>query len=404
MPRGRDPRATTFSTVTSVSESREHFKGSAQRATATRAAAKRVAARLRAPGARAWYVGAASGLVWQSLLVVNVLFLDLPALSKVFGLALLAMLYVVFMLLGPIIWHESVRTRLMAIGGYWAASCLLFPFIGPSAIWMWLVVVSLAAFTHLSWRIAAVTCGLVVIVQLAVAAGARFEYGLIFAPIVTTVAGVTLVGLGLISRSNVSLRIANEEIARLAVVEERARFGRDLHDVLGHTLTVVTVKAELARRLVGMDPTKAEAEIADIERLTRSALADLRLAVSNYREVRLDTEFAAAETALRAGGIVAHLPETVEPVAERLSGLFAWVLREGVTNVIRHSGASECWVTVTANHLAVADNGRGPGGESGEAPGNGLRGLRERSAEADAEVLVTHSVHGGFELTVRRIA
>jgi len=364
--------------------------------------------RLRAQGARSWYIGAASGLIWQVLLVVSVLSLDLPVLSKVIGLVLLAALYAAFMLLGPIIWNESIRTRLVTIAAYWAVSFLLFPLIGPIAIWVWLLVVSLAAFTNLPPPLAIGTSVLVILVQFGIGAATAFAHGVLFAPIVTAVGAAGLIGLGLISRTNVNLRLANDEIARLAVVEERARFGRDLHDVLGHTLTVVTVKSELARRLVTIDPAKAAAEIADIERLTRSALADLRLAVSNYRETSLDAELAAARTALEAAGIDPHLPDSFPKLDSRLEGVFAWVLREGVTNVIRHSGAAECWVTIETHSLRVADDGRGPDttvpGATVPGPtvtGNGLRGLRERSAEASAELLVGRSPQGGFELVVR---
>jgi two-component system sensor histidine kinase DesK len=360
--------------------------------------------RLRDPTARSWYIGAASGLLWQAILVVTVVFLPVPAGQKAAGLVLLALLYAAFMLIGPIIWHETTPVRMFVIAAYWAVSFALFPLIGPTAIWLWLLVVSLAAFTNLRLGIAISLSASVVIVQFVVAALAGFDYGLVFAPIVTTVTAATLIGLGFISRSNGRLRTANAEIARLAVVEERARFGRDLHDVLGHTLTVVTVKSELARRLVTIDPAKAEAEIADIENLTRGALADLRTAVSNYREIDLETELVAAETALRAAGIDAYLPGQLTPVDERVRGVFAWVLREGVTNVIRHSGATACWVTVDADRLAVCDDGRGPAASVSGAPGNGLRGLQERGAEAQVEVVVSRSEQGGFELTARRAA
>jgi two-component system sensor histidine kinase DesK len=354
--------------------------------------------RLRAHGARAWYIGAGSGLIWQILLVVGVLFLDLPVFSKVLGLVLLAALYATFMVIGPIIWNESIRTRLVAIAAYWAVSFLLFPLIGPIAIWMWLLVVSLAAFVNLPLRLAIGTSVLVILVQFGIGVATAFAHGVVFAPIVTAVGSAGLIGLGLISRTNVNLRVANDEIARLAVVEERARFGRDLHDVLGHTLTVVTVKSELAQRLVTIDPAKAEIEIADIERLTRSALADLRLAVSNYRETSLDGELVAAKTALDAAGIEANLPES--PLNPRQQGVFAWVLREGVTNVIRHSGATACWVTIDDRSLTVADDGCGLD-SSATTEGNGLRGLRERGAQAGAELHIGASIRGGFELAVR---
>jgi two-component system sensor histidine kinase DesK len=189
------------------------------------------------------------------------------------------------------------------------------------------------------------------------------------------------------------------------VVEERARFGRDLHDVLGHSLTVVTVKSDLARRLVKIDPDRAETEIAEIEQLTRSALADLRVAVANYRDIGLDSELVAARTALTAAGIRAHLPDDSSAVDPRLQGVFAWVLREGVTNVIRHSGATGCWVSLAPDRLTVADNGRGT--EAAVAltdNGHGLRGLRERTEAIGAVIEIGRSSHGGFELTARAAA
>lgn len=361
--------------------------------------------RLRSPGSRPWYIGGASGVLWQAILVISVIADSRPVLSKVLGLALLALFYAAFMLLGPIIWQEKNRTKLIVIGCYWAASFFLLPLIGPITIWLWLLVVSLAAFTGLRPKLAAIASAAVILVQVAICAAVGFANGIVFAPVVTVICAATLIGLATLTRSHDDLRAANTEIARLAVVEERARFGRDLHDVLGHSLTVVAVKSELARRLVSIDPEKAEAEIADIERLARVALADLRLAVSNYREIAFESELVAADTALAAAGITAHLPIGVEPIDPRVHGVFAWVLREGVTNVIRHSGASECRVTVGLDTLTIADDGRGPAGSldgTGLCDGNGLRGLRERAAEAGAALFVSRGAGGGFELTVRR--
>jgi two-component system sensor histidine kinase DesK len=361
--------------------------------------------RLTTHGARQWYIGAASGLLWQTLLVVSVILGRQPAGSKVIALALLGLFYLVFMFLGPIIAVESSTVKILVIGGYWAASWLLFPLVGSQTIWLWLLVIALLAFTGLPWRIAASASLFVVLVQLAIAASVQFELGTVFAPIVTAVGALSLIGLGALTRSNHNLHLAHDEIARLAVVEERARFGRDLHDVLGHSLTVVAVKSELARRLVRIDPDKAQQEIADIETLARSSLSDLRLAVANYRELALDSELAAAATALSAAGIAADLPSTATGVDPRWRGVFAWVLREGVTNVIRHSGADACWVTIGTDFITVADNGRGPAGPTASAPdtSHGLRGLGERTGEIGAVLHVGRSRHGGFELTARRV-
>ncbi len=205
-------------------------------------------------------------------------------------------------------------------------------------------------------------------------------------------------------RRNAELAQARSEITRLAVADERNRFARDLHDILGHSLTVVAVKAELAGRLVRLDPDRAEAEIADVERLSREALADVRTALSGYREVTLMGELANARSALAAAAIEADLPPALDHVPARRRELFGWVLREGITNVVRHSEASRCQVYVTDREIRITDDGRGPVNGSpvdGSRPGIGLVGLRERVEAQGATLSVGKAPDGGFELRVR---
>jgi len=155
-------------------------------------------------------------------------------------------------------------------------------------------------------------------------------------------------GVTQLMNRNVDLHLAREENARLAVEEERNRMARDLHDILGHSLTVITVKAELAGRLMDADPVRARAEVADLERLSRDALMDVRRAVEGFRELTLPGELARARESLRSAGIEADLPNSVEVVPSDMREVFAWAVREGVTNVIRHSGATRCTVRLTA--------------------------------------------------------
>ena len=198
---------------------------------------------------------------------------------------------------------------------------------------------------------------------------------------------------------NIDLVHAEEENARLAVAEERNRFARDLHDILGHSLTVITVKAELANRLLDADPSRVRAELDDLERLSRDALADVRRAVEGYRDLTLPGELARARAALRAAEIEADLPNSTDDVPSELRELFAWTVREGVTNVIRHSGAARCTVRFGPTGVEVCDDGSGPVGDT--QAGNGLTGLRERASAAGA-VLVTSAVEPqGFRLAVR---
>ncbi len=207
------------------------------------------------------------------------------------------------------------------------------------------------------------------------------------------------------------LRQTQHELAALAVSEERNRVARDMHDILGHSLTVIAVKAELAGRLLPVDPGKAGAEIAELEDLARGALEDVRATVGGYRGASVLSELASARTALAAAGIEAELPGAADAVPATSRELFGWALREGVTNVIRHGNAKRCRVILTAGLLQVDDDGVGPCPPAAgqDVPGqdrpsrtfgNGLRGLSERAAAAGATMDVGRSDLGGFRLRI----
>ncbi len=214
-------------------------------------------------------------------------------------------------------------------------------------------------------------------------------------------ASFAMFGVSRLAQRNSELQAAQQQIRRLAVAEERARAARDLHDILGHSLTVVAVKAELAGRLLELDPARAAAEIADVERLAREALADVRGTVGAYRGVDLASELAGARSALAAAGVVAELPESVPPLPADRDELFGWAVREGVTNVVRHSGARRCVIRVEPSAVEVRDDGRGPADQRGTAAGHGLAGLRERAGRLDATVTVGRPDDGrGFLLRV----
>lgn len=216
-------------------------------------------------------------------------------------------------------------------------------------------------------------------------------------------ASVAVFGLRMALRRSQQLSAAREDLARLAVQEERNRFARDLHDILGHSLTVVTIKAELAGRLVQVDPAAAEREIADVERLTREALVDVRAAVAGYRGITLAGELANARAALHAAGIEADLPSALDDVPGERRGLFAWAVREGVTNVVRHSGAGRCSIRVGPDAVEVRDDGRGQAPDAfshaDTSPGHGLVGLGERARGLGGRV-ATRSTPDGFVLRV----
>jgi two-component system sensor histidine kinase DesK len=212
------------------------------------------------------------------------------------------------------------------------------------------------------------------------------------------IGGLAMWGVVRLVQRNGELAAAREEITRLAVEDERNRFARDLHDILGHSLTVVAVKAELAGRLVRLDPDRAEAEIAEVEQLARQALADTRSALAGYRDVTLARELVNARSALGAAGIDADFPVAIDDVPAARRELFGWVVREGVTNVVRHSGASLCSVRIGPSTVEIVDNGTGDGVP--HTDGHGLRGLRERAEAAGGSLSVLRSPKG-FALTVR---
>lgn len=196
-------------------------------------------------------------------------------------------------------------------------------------------------------------------------------------------------------RRTLELRAAQQEVSRLAAERERMRIARDLHDLLGHSLTAVTVKAQLAGRLVGRDDARAAGEMQEVERLSRQALADVRAAVAGYREVSLAVELATAREVLGAAGIAADLPRAVDEVPAELRELFGWVVREGVTNAVRHSGASRVRVGVAASSVEVTDDGCG---RAVGAAGSGLAGLAERAAAAGGQLEAGPDPAGGFRL------
>ncbi|MGA5272499.1 sensor histidine kinase [Streptomyces cellulosae] len=200
------------------------------------------------------------------------------------------------------------------------------------------------------------------------------------------------------------LREARRELARRAVEEERLRFSRDLHDLLGHTMSVIVVKSEAARRLAPLDTEAALAQVTDIEAVGRQALTEIREAVTGYREGSLDTELDRARSALAAAGVVPVVRRSGPVPGARTEVLLGWVVREAVTNVVRHSGARRCEIAIEADgeraRLTVTDDGdgtRADGGAAG-ADGTGLRGLAERLAAADGTLRTGRGDGGGFEV------
>jgi two-component system, NarL family, sensor histidine kinase DesK len=199
-----------------------------------------------------------------------------------------------------------------------------------------------------------------------------------------------------IARTNQTLLEARAEVARLASETERNRIARDLHDLVGHSLTAITVKSNLARQLAAKESSPALREITEVEQLSRQALADVRAAVSGYRDVTLAGELARARELLRASGITADIPTATEPSGSVSQELFGWAVREGVTNVVRHSRASRCTIAVSATAVEISDDGTA----TTAAIGNGITGLRERADAVGATVAAGPIAPHGWNLRV----
>ena len=221
---------------------------------------------------------------------------------------------------------------------------------------------------------------------------------------------LTLFALSALGRSNRELHAARTELAELAVAEERSRIARDLHDTLGHSLSLIALKSELARRVLADDPARAAAEIGDVEVAARDALASVRETVSGYRRPSLAMELAGARTALQAAGIENEVEPAPEGLPPDVDAMLGWAVREGVTNVLRHSDASRASIRVVADGdsraVEVVDDGTsgaaaGIGGADDRARrGSGLDGLRERAATLGGLVEAGPLPDRGFRLRV----
>ena len=191
-------------------------------------------------------------------------------------------------------------------------------------------------------------------------------------------------------RADVKLRMAHEEIEQLAAVAERERIARDLHDVLGHTLSVIVLKAELAGRLLERDPQRAAQEIADVERTARTALSEVREAIGGYRSRGLPAEMELARNTLQAAGVALACESPLPHLQAEEETVLCLAVREAVTNIVRHAHAANCRMSFSTSangihSLLITDDGASPQFEEG----NGLRGMRERIQSLGGRLSIT---------------
>lgn len=291
-------------------------------------------------------------------------------------------------------WTEVTRIGRRHLAVMVALALLVSLVIGLEALGMATFVVAFAMFTLP--LVGALVLGAVV---LAVALLLPWWQGVLgelwgFIPLLIMVGTFTAI-IRVIEDRQITHQAAQDE---LMLAAERDRVARDVHDVLGHSLTVVTVKAELAERLVDVDPQRAKAELAEIQSLTRQSLAEIRATVAGLRIARLTEEIETARSTLAAAGMEASLPQDPSVVEPRHRMTLAWALREAVTNAVRHSGARRCTVELGEDWLVVTDDGVGT---RGRREGNGIRGLRERVTAAGGRVSIEAGPTGGTRLRVQ---
>ncbi|WP_328746869.1 histidine kinase [Streptomyces sp. NBC_00285] len=245
----------------------------------------------------------------------------------------------------------------MGYGGNWL---LFFPLFG-------LATGAVVRLPHLRW------VGAVVAVVAGTASVLREGWGGLDTAYGTWISTMVTAAIMSLSEAVRQLREAREELARRAVEEERLRFSRDLHDLLGHTLSVIVVKSEAARRLAPRDLDAALLQVSDIESVGRQALTEIREAVTGYREGSLSADLDRAASALRAAGIEPVVRLSGPPLAAQTEVLLGWVVREAVTNAVRHSGARRCEISVAGSaervRLRVWDDGPGAPADTGPATG-----------------------------------
>ncbi|WP_201712972.1 sensor histidine kinase [Rossellomorea arthrocnemi] len=343
---------------------------------------------------------------WSRLLIIPSLYmLLLPFGDKWYG-------YVLFILLALLFWRSTsnVKHRERSIVIQHMCVMLLIILFNPWNIWYGLYPAVVTGLLPSFARITVYTGSMVVFYIAAIWYHVEFDFGtqdLSWIPIL-----ILLVGLPYFLRNQqisnqvkIELLSANEEIARLIKIEERERIARDLHDTLGHTLSLLTLKGELVEQLVQRNPDEAIQEVRELQHISRNTLIQVRKLVSDMQSVRLSEEVIQASQFLRSAGIVIHLNsmdlEKIPLVNGKILGL---CLRECVTNIVKHSQAGNCWMTIFENSgsfiLEIEDDGVGMGSVNRTHEGSGLMGMKERLRMIEGKLHWKSNAGGGMNITI----
>lgn len=361
------------------------------------------------------------GLLWLIFLVDFAAFLhrqtfDLPAAIAAWGaLAIFVGAYVGVMTVGTPVWVSRIRRDLVfnrsaiwsmiAITGIFA---LVFPTENFGFVYIYAAVSSgMFLFRTEATRI---ILGLAILSALSGIFASASSGNILSSTLLVGGIGMNTVFWSALMAQNRELRRARAEITRLAVSEERLRFARDVHDLLGHSLSLIALKTELAGRLLESHPSRAALEIADVERVARIALQEVRDAVTGYRAPSLGEELENARQTLTAAGISVRIVESVADLPMEFDRVLAWFVREGTTNVIRHAGAGAGAVSVSISRAKdeifaeMTDDGcydDRHASPSDRGSGHGLVGLRERIHACSGSLTTGRMPGGGFRIYAR---
>jgi two-component system sensor histidine kinase DesK len=365
--------------------------------------------------------------IWLAYLigpVANLITQHYTPAQRAAGLAIIAAFCLIYVTLVPN-WPSSPRyanAGLAALAALAAAGCILFGGMGAASLWIFVSSASGLLVANHRWAVRvvmAVAVCYVVFCYTGHVAMTDFLGNLL--PVAFL--GLAMIGLRRQVQLTSELHRAREEVVQLAASEERLRLARDMHDLSGQSLSVITLKSELAARLLSKLPAGPERdrvrdEIEQVAAVSRQTLHDIREAISGYRRPTLAVEAVTSRAALESAGIAVDddselilASGTFDPDTE---AALAWCLREAATNVVRHSGAKTCRITLArrrgAVSLTVRDDGRGlaaagecPAGSADVGPlpgaGNGLRGMAERLSAVGGTLELRPDAHPGFCLT-----
>ncbi|MCX5141941.1 MULTISPECIES: sensor histidine kinase [unclassified Streptomyces] len=219
----------------------------------------------------------------------------------------------------------------------------------------------------------------------------------------TLLTGLVVYGLSRLAELIQELHSARDEVARMAVTQERLRFARDLHDLLGYSLSAITLKSELIHRLIPKQPDRAMAEVEDVLSISRQSLADVRRVASGFRDMSLTQEIEIAESVLIAARVDVEVRVAISDISQRIENVLAAVLREAVTNVLRHSEAQRCVIEASQGadrvRLSVLNDGTDPGHrDPSPHSGSGLGNLQLRLSEVGGSLVSGQKNNGGFQV------